>query len=186
MEAMTPPTFPLRPFLEEMEYGAERPVNLIKRLGEKSYGHLIGERYLKVIPVQRVGELAILGARGREALGKSPSGKTTPESALGQFYRRRLRERLEVDGWRFTGYAREEYRPDPMPIFVFGNAHLYTLCKGSEYSTQTVKRVLLNFEWQLREKGRLLLVTEEPDRFKQLCARPRWANLLETTTLKLV
>ena len=173
--------------LGEMDdQGAEQPTRLIARLGQERYDKLIEERHLKLIPVQRVGELVVLGPVGRETLGKSKTGKTVPESALGQFFRRRLRESLEAQGWRFDHHARPDYKPDPMPVYVHGEKQLYTLCKGSEYSTQTVKRVLGEFRGKLLyEQGRLLLVTEEPERFRYLKAHPTWQHVFTLTTLRL-
>ena len=177
----------LSPLLEEIDdQGAEQPQRLIERLGQARYDWLIEKKYLKTIPVQKVGELCILGPEGRAALGKSRTGKTVPESALGQFYRRRLRESLEAHGWDFEHYARPDYKPDPMPVFAHKDKkRLYTLCKGSEYSTQTLKRVLKTFRSELYDHGQLLVVTEEPHRFRYLLKYPQWKDVLTLTTLQL-
>ena len=184
---MKPPLhFNLTTLLQEMEVqGAEQPLRLIERLGHEQYEQLIAEKYLRVIPVQRVRELTILGPLGREAIGKSKTGTTVPESALGQFYRRRLREDLESRNWHFKGYVRPDYKPDPMLIYVRGEKRLYTLCKGSEYSTQTVRRVLEEIKGKLNNGGQLLLVTEQPHRYRYLSAHPRWRNRVLTTTLEI-
>ena len=184
---MKPPLhFNLTTLLQEMEVqGAEQPLRLIERLGHEQYEQLIAEKYLRVIPVQRVRELTILGPLGREAIGKSKTGTTVPESALGQFYRRRLRESLEDNGWCFESYLRPDYKPDPMPVYVCGEKRLYTLCKGSEYSTQTVRRVLGEIVGKLYGSGQLLLVTEKPQRFRYLVAHPTWRHKVLLTALKL-
>lgn len=87
----------LRDFLE---HGAERPG--IAQARYPALQRLLDTRCLKRINTP-LGETVTISGRGKQKLGQGHNESTSPKNAAGQIMRRRVREKLEAEGWTYLG-----------------------------------------------------------------------------------
>jgi len=84
------------------QHGAEDYGRLLKSLPRDRLKDLFEAEVLRRQETP-VGKGVVLGPQGRRALGLSPHYLSPPEVAATRIVRRRLRERLEADGYIYLG-----------------------------------------------------------------------------------
>ena len=149
------------------EHGAERLEVARERVVELEF--LLEGRYLTTLD-SPLGELVVLAGRGKAALGRRSRHLPTPENAAGQMIRRRVRERLEAQGWQSL---KKEGRNLISLRSPEGVKH-YLLCGYGAYDARTVRRnVAVLRERLVKEKARLIVVSKEPEQLLSLEAGKR-------------
>lgn len=162
------------------ELGAEEPQRLYERYGQQRISALLEHNYLAWVPTP-MGELILLGPQGRLALNLSPFYKSPPEAAATQLVRRRVKERLESEGWQYQG------RPSRnLMLFVASEGKkAYVLARYGDYTARSVRRVLASVSSRLIAEGGVLLVWTR--RKHQLLQLERRTNgLLTVRTFEIV
>ena len=146
------------------EHGAEEPQHLNERYGEQEVSNLLKSNHLARIPTP-LGELILLGPQGRHALNLSPFYKSPPEAAATQLVRRRVREKLEAQGWAYQGKVTRN-----LLCFVTGEGKTaYILARYGDYTARSVRRVLATHKSRLiSESALLIIVTRHPRRLQRL------------------
>ncbi len=160
------------------EHGAEEPRRLYKHYGQQEIDDLLESNYLARIPTP-LGELVLLGPQGRHALNLSPFYKSPPEAAATQLVRRRVRERLEHQGWVYQGkVARNLLR------FVTDEGKTaYVLARYGDYAARSIRRVLTTYRSRLiSESALLVVVTQHPHRLQRL--KEKHPSLMTSLYLK--
>ena len=134
--------------------------------------------YLAWVPTP-LGKLILLGSQGRRALNLSPFYKSPPEAAATQLVRRRVKERLEHQGWVYQGkVARNLLR------FVTGEGKTaYVLARYGDYTARSIRRVLATHKSRLiSESALLVIVTRYPHRLQRL--KEKHPSLITSLYLK--
>lgn len=144
--------------------GADTPADLRALFGNETLERLLHSRHLATVPTP-LGELVVLGPRGRRLLGLAPYYRSPPEAAASQLVRRRARATLERRGWAYRGRSGRtllRFRdPDGQPALV--------LAQWREVRAASVRRVLAAHRAGLLAEGGFLLVwTRHPHRFARL------------------
>ena len=162
------------------EFGAEEPKRLYERWGRGTIHYLLDEKYLTQIPTP-LGELFLLGPEGRRALGLSPFYLSPPEAAATQLIRRRVKERLETEGWQYLGQPSRN-----LLLFVTNEGNrAYVLARYGDYTARSVRRVLASVSSRLIREGSILLVwTRQHHKLLQL--EKKTNGLLTVRTLAFV
>lgn len=139
-------------------FGAEKVERLQGILGEDTFGELLEQKYLSIIP-SPIGNLAILGSNGRRQLGLSPFYKSPPETAVSQVLRRRIKDQLEQQGWQFQKKAAQN-----LHLYEKKNNQLvYSAAKYKGYNARSIRRILTSMRAHLiHEKSILLIWVKHP------------------------
>ncbi len=141
-----------------LEHGADRIEVVCTRVVDSEY--LLNQRYLTTLD-SPLGTLVSIGSRGRRALGVCQCPPLTPNTAAGQVMRRRVREKLEAQGWT---YLKKEGR------FLISlrspeGKKRYLLCGYGKYDSRTVRRNFSKLEeWLVEEDAVLMVVSREPEK----------------------
>ena len=161
-------------------FGAETPERLLKKYEQTAINQLLEEKYLAQIPTP-LGTLLLLGSEGRRTLGLSAFYLSPPEAAATQLIRRRVKERLELEGWHYQG------RPSRnLLLFVTDeDSNAYVAARYSDYTARSVRRVMASVSSRLIREGAVLLVwTRQSHRLLHL--KKKTNGLLTIRTLDFV
>ena len=134
-----------------LEHGAESLAVARQRVGDLEF--LLAERYLTTLE-SPLGTTVVLAGRGRVVVSDGRQALPTPENAAGQVMRRRAREMLEAEGWR---YLQKEGRFLISLRSPEGVKH-YLLCGYGKYDARTVRRNFADLRERLKNKQAVLLV----------------------------
>ena len=125
---------------------------------------LIAKKYLTCIPTP-LGELIILGSRGRSILGLSLFYKSPPEAAATHVIRRQVKVELEAIGWTYQSRPSRNL----MHFTTEQGQSVYVLARYGDYTVRSIRRILNNLRSQLIYENSVLLVcTRYPHRLKRL------------------
>lgn len=141
-----------------LRHGAESCGRLQQILPRDQLEELLEEKTLRRHATP-AGEGIVLGPQGRRALGLSPHYLSPPDVAATQILRRRLREKLEADGYRYLG-------TQGRTLLVFRSSRgrrAYLMAQWHPYRARSVSRTLARIRVQLLCEGAVLLVaTKQP------------------------
>ena len=144
----------LRDFLE---HGADRADVASRRVADLR--SLIDRGYLTTLGSSS-GEFVFLTTRGRSALG-AHQGDFTLSAAAGHVARRRVRESLEAQGWRYI----QKEGPSLISLRSPEGKKYYLLCGHGKYGSVVVARRLSTLKGRLREENAVLMVVSgEPEK----------------------
>lgn len=160
------------------EHGAEEPQRLYERYGHRHVVDLLESNHLACVPTP-LGELILLGSQGRRILKLSPFYKSPPEAAATQLVRRRVRERLEAQGWVHRGGIARN-----LSAFTTDEGKTaYVLARYGDYTARSVRRVLASHRSRLLgESATLVIVTRHPHHLQKLVRKHQ--NLITPLYLK--
>ena len=146
------------------EHGAEEPNRLYERHRHKEIDDLLESNHLAWVPTP-LSELILLGPEGRRALNLSPFYKSPPEAAATQLVRRRVREKLEAQGWVYQSKVARN-----LLCFVTDEGKTaYILARYGDYTARSVRRVLATHKSRLISESALLIIaTRHPHRLQRL------------------
>lgn len=140
------------------QHGAESRGRLLQALPQDQLEELLEEKLLRRHETP-AGEGIVLGPQGRRALGLSPHYLSPPDVAATQILRRRVREKLEADGYRYLG-------TQGRTLLIFRSPRgrrVYLMAQWHPYRARSVGRVLERVHVQLLREGAILLIaTRQP------------------------
>lgn len=157
-----------------LEHGADFVEIVRARVVDLEY--LLSQRYLTTLD-SPLGTLVSVGSRGRKALGVYDHSSLIPNTAAGQVMRRRVREKLEAQGWT---YLKKEGR------FLISlrspeGKKRYLLCGYGKYSSRTVRRNFSKLGERLVEEDALLMVVSgKPEKLMGIeVVKEGWVEVID-------
>ncbi len=158
---------PLSELLKDLhEHGAESILRLTAQLTPEVTQRLLRHNHLALLPTP-VGDLVVLGVKGRRALGLSPFYRSPPEAAVTQFLRRCVREGLEKRGWRYRGKHNRS-----LLVFAAPKGKVYLAVRWGDYGVRSARRLLKTHgALIIKEGGCLLIVNRHPHHLQPLVGR---------------
>lgn len=162
------------------EWGAAKTVAVQKGFGRTRLQALRSHDIVRELKVHNT-LVIVLGRRGREILGLSPSWITSKDAAQMHLTRRVARERLEEEGFQYIEaydrVLRTFHAPSSPPHYLATSLH-----NGSRgYTSRSALRLLTTYRELLdTTNGTLILATRSAKRLKNLATKhPARLKLLE-------
>jgi hypothetical protein len=159
-------------------HGAELWHVLYERVGQPELAGLVTTKILRDLETP-LGRAVVLGAKGRELMGKDSSYKISPDVAASSVLRRRVREKLVADGWIFVDYKGKKKQ---LMQFKRASETLYVSCTYPDPSPKTIEHYHQRFLFYTSDT-RLLFTALEAKRYKNLLKKYPNLVMLEVNLL---
>jgi hypothetical protein len=157
-------------------HGAEHWHTMFARVGQPRLAELLEQKILRDLDTP-VGLVVVLGSRGRTLAGKDSAYRPDPNAAASSVLRRRVRARLETDGWNFTDYI--DHRRGLLRL-QRRNETLLVSCAYPDLSPQTLEHYVTKY-LTVSTNSRFLFTALEPEPYKKILKKHSQLALLELT-----
>lgn len=162
------------------DWGAAHKSTVERTIGRTKLQALSQQDVIRILNAHNT-PVVVLGRRGREHVGLSPSWITAKDAAHMHLKRRKAREQLEARGFRYVGaydrVLRTFHSPEGVPHYLATSLHL-----GSRgYTSRSALRLLTTYRDLLSQTHGVLILASHTTTHLQNLARkhPGRLKLLE-------